>query len=145
MTTLATCPTCAGFIPPAAALCPHCGAACAAAPPAASLGSKLLAAASTGVMAITLMACYGGGPDPECVDKDGDGAFTCFAGGENDDCDDNNAAIYPGAPDPADDGIDQNCDGVDGPAASTTDASTTAETTTDAATTEATTEATTTG
>ncbi len=44
-------------------------------------------------------------------DFDGDGFFT------GDDCDDSNADIYPGAPEDAcPDGVDQNCDGIDGDA-----------------------------
>ncbi|MDA0728921.1 MAG: aryl-sulfate sulfotransferase [Bacteroidetes bacterium] len=42
------------------------------------------------------------------IDEDGDG-ITDWAG----DCDDGNASIYPGAPEVPDDGIDQDCDGVD--------------------------------
>ena len=34
--------------------------------------------------------------------------------GASADCDDNDATIYPGADDPEGDGIDQNCDGIDG-------------------------------
>lgn len=49
------------------------------------------------------------GPAPEDVDDDGDG-FTETGG----DCNDNDAAIHPGAPDPPGDGIDQDCDGFDG-------------------------------
>lgn len=41
-------------------------------------------------------------------DNDGDGYFP------PDDCDDNDASVHPGAPDQAGDGIDQNCDGIDG-------------------------------
>ena len=44
-----------------------------------------------------------------CFPEDGDGdGFDCAA-----DCDDASASIYPGAPEAADDGIDQNCDGTD--------------------------------
>jgi hypothetical protein len=78
----------------------------------------LLALAGGGVMAVTLMACYGA-PSGEgyfvCTngqttdDKDHDG-YTC------DDCDDDNANIHPNALDLLGDGIDQNCDGVDGEA-----------------------------
>ena len=41
-------------------------------------------------------------------DADCDGALT------TDDCDDGDAARYPGAADRSVDGVDQNCDGVDG-------------------------------
>ena len=40
-------------------------------------------------------------------DADGDGAAVEV------DCDDNNAAVYPGALETTDDGIDSNCDGDD--------------------------------
>jgi RHS repeat-associated protein len=49
------------------------------------------------------------GPAPEDTDADGDG-FTPNQG----DCNDGEASVYPGAPDPLGDGIDQDCDGVDG-------------------------------
>jgi len=48
-----------------------------------------------------------------CVDLDGDGHGTyCELGA---DCDDNDAARYAGAFDPAGDGVDQDCSGFDGP------------------------------
>ena len=45
------------------------------------------------------------------VDADGDGFF-----GDVNDCNDNDNTVYPGAPDTFGDGIDQNCDTVDGAA-----------------------------
>ena len=42
------------------------------------------------------------------ADGDGDGVLSC-----DDDCDDTEASVYPGAPEVADDGIDQDCDGED--------------------------------
>jgi len=55
---------------------------------------------------IALLVSFG--PPPGTVDVDLDG-FT----GDMGDCNDTNAAINPGALDPAGDGIDQNCNGVD--------------------------------
>ena len=63
---------------------------------------------------LLLSACYvaptapppgaPGAPVP-CNDIDGDGYCADV------DCNDQNNASYPNAPDPPDDGIDQNCDG----------------------------------
>ena len=48
-----------------------------------------------------------------CIDGDGDGyGLDCDLG---DDCDDLDPALNPGAADPAGDGIDADCSGVDGP------------------------------
>ena len=49
------------------------------------------------------------GPGPADTDNDGDG-FTENEG----DCDDGAAGVHPGATDGAADGVDQDCDGVDG-------------------------------
>jgi hypothetical protein len=42
------------------------------------------------------------------IDADGDGWFLCNA-----DCDDADPTVHPTAPDPCEDGVDQNCDTVD--------------------------------
>lgn len=82
---------------------------------------RVLAVAGGSVIATTLMACYGPPPRPTepapgatttqaCspgTDQDGDGACAPT------DCDDRAPAVFPGAPDSAGDGIDQNCDGAD--------------------------------
>jgi hypothetical protein len=103
-----TCDSCGGLTPrPDALVCIHCEA---------KLGKRrnwlafLVGTAGT----VLLAACYGpsgryyGQTTPTPVDHDGDGSPA------NMDCDDNDPIRYPGAADPEGDGIDQNCDGVDG-------------------------------
>jgi len=121
------CPSCDGFLPfERGAACPHCDASLRLAK-----GSSLrraLNAAGGGAVAFTLMACYGAPPGSlgppqapvdatttnDCanaaddIDRDG----WCDA-----DCDEVDPDIYPGAADPVGDGLDQDCDGSDGPAA----------------------------
>ncbi len=46
---------------------------------------------------------------PPCVDRDGDGYLACAG-----DCDDANPLVHPGAQDLVGDGIDNDCDGVNG-------------------------------
>lgn len=126
MQTLLDCQSCSGFVPPGAALCPCCGES--VAPKAAPISRvtplrAALGLAATGLMAVSLMACYG---LPMCdsndkVDNDKDNYFkdvaSCYV--DEPDCDDTNPNIHPGADDTAGDGIDQNCDGVDGIASTT--------------------------
>lgn len=87
---------------------------------------NLFAIASGGIVAVTLMACYGAAPMgnrpveqplPSSTDHDEDGFFAAGEPGRVD-CDDMVASIHPGADDPPGDGIDQNCDGADGVAGS---------------------------
>ena len=64
--------------------------------------------ASYGHGLVQAFAALGGTPPPPVLtDADGDGYFA-----EEDDCDDNNASVHPGAVEVCDDGIDNNCDGV---------------------------------
>jgi hypothetical protein len=70
---LSTCSSCRGFVPPSVSSCPNCGSK----KPAFGLSSSgllrgVFAAATGGVTALTLMACYGIAP---CGDGD------CGAGG----------------------------------------------------------------
>lgn len=107
---LLTCGHCEGFVPTNVAVCPHCGTESFDVKTNSKFGSlvKGVAAAATGgLVAVTLMACYGA-PEGD-YDTDGDG-FGDFSG----DCNDGDPTIHPGAPDSVGDGVDQNCDGVDG-------------------------------
>jgi hypothetical protein len=110
MGNLATCVTCGGLVPPRRATCPHCDRPIGRAVRAAR---RLAMAAGGGAMLMTLMACYGGPPRCEPgTDLDGDRA--CTKGPRALDCDDHDPTIRPWAEDKDGDGVDQNCDGVDG-------------------------------
>lgn len=132
------CPACASFVPlraDAAPSCPECGVVPSlgstnAERPTAKRANGLVTRARQAALgvstAMTLMACYGvayepvGCSDPT-DDRDGDGYC-----GELD-CDETSASIHRYASDPAGDGVDSNCDGVDGTDADTSDDAGTSE------------------
>lgn len=101
--SLLTCSACGGLSPATRSFCLHC-----------KTRSLKRVLAAGGALA-TLMACYGMvarpmGPDNQSCQSDNDRDTSCAPM----DCDDSRPDIYPGAADPDQDGIDQNCDGVDG-------------------------------
>lgn len=137
--SMLTCSSCDGLTPAtASSTCLHCEAPLRRPPRWALRITKLLGPAG----AILLAACYGApgryhaerpmGPGGTTrVDHDGDGnlgPYTCEQNPDTQcanalqrqvqppdvDCDDNDPKRYHGAADLDGDGIDQNCDGVDG-------------------------------
>jgi len=132
-----TCRHCGGLTPPeASSACLHCDAPL----PRGRLARKLSVLLGP-AGAILLAACYGGPghftgvrqPMPDGltrVDRDHDGAlgpYECLPSGPDCaerlarapaaadiDCDDANASVFPGGADVDGDGVDSNCDGVDG-------------------------------
>jgi len=120
---LRACPSCRGLSPDGAPACVHCDAPVVSRRPLARL---LFGLASGSAFAMTLMACYGMPPSKDtCFDRDDDGWFPgcydeaaaqpCDPDDAYCDCDDGNPRIHPEAADPTGDGVDQDCDGVDGP------------------------------
>lgn len=115
-----TCSSCSSFVPAKQSACPACGARFSSST-TTRVVSGVLALAGGSVFAMTLTACYGAinepiyddtgvrGDTPACTDVDLDGACA------EDDCDDDDDSVYPGASDPAGDGIDSDCGGTDGP------------------------------
>ena len=110
MAALLVCDHCEGLVPQARAACPHCDRPIGR---GARLLRRLALGAGGGALLMTLMACYG--MPAKCepgTDLDGDRA--CTKGPRALDCDDSDPTIRPWADDKPGDGIDQNCDGVDG-------------------------------
>jgi hypothetical protein len=115
---LRQCARCGSFVPPSASACPHCDASLRVSRKGRALVGGLLAVVGGGALAITLAACYGppcpaggcgtGRCDDPTTDTDGDGYCGAY------DCDETRADVHADAYDPPGDGIDQNCDGVDG-------------------------------
>lgn len=86
--------------------CPFCGVSL------RSTGARVFNVVASGVTMVVLAACYGpppGGKDTmldsnPITDADGDGVTS------DTDCDDNNAAVFPGATEVCDDTLDNDCD-----------------------------------
>ena len=101
-----TCSRCNGLSPASATACLHCDSRLPA------RWRRLASLLAGGGFLMTLAACYGVAyrdrPMYGSTDADHDGSPVPA------DCDDNDATRYPGAADPDLDGLDQNCDGVDG-------------------------------
>jgi hypothetical protein len=121
-----TCSSCGGLTPrDTSTTCLHCDT-----PLRAPRWARKLACLLGPAGAILLAACYGGpgryyGRDTAMpIDRDRDGVPGSYersyhgtpvnTGQEVLDCDDADATRFPGAQDIEGDGIDQNCDGVDG-------------------------------
>jgi hypothetical protein len=103
---LHACPTCDRYVRSADAICPFCAAP--------RVFTRFTALAGAVVTPIVLAACYGSPPcdEAELVDADGDGSQTCSGFGyveENEDCDDTNSAVHPGATEVCGDGLDNDC------------------------------------
>lgn len=110
---LRTCAACGGLSPAARATCLHCDARLTA--PRFGRVRAVGRALAAGGALVTLMACYGmvarpGSPYDASCQSDSDRDTVCAPR----DCDDTRADVFPGAADPDQDGVDQNCDGVDG-------------------------------
>lgn len=115
MSKLTSCPHCDGFLPHGAAACPLCGATVKS--PLSKPLRGVLALGAGSLLAMTLSACYGAPIDdigsPYCPDPttDIDGDGYC---GSTYDCNESDPTVNFGAVDTEGDGVDSNCDGVDG-------------------------------
>jgi hypothetical protein len=106
---LISCGACGGLSPITLTACLHCDASLVR----RAKWARWFHLLAGGGFMMTLAACYGAAyrPGPSYAghdDRDYDGAYTPA------DCDDTRADRFPGAADPDGDGVDQNCDGVDG-------------------------------
>ena len=87
--------------------CAHCQAAPMGSATPLLAGAIALLGLGLGACTDSSVVALYGVPDSGYVDADADGVPA------RDDCDDENADIYPDAPETAGDGVDSNCDGED--------------------------------
>lgn len=90
--------------------CDHCGTTLKTCGTAQSALLAVLGLVLTGCPPAPVQADYG----VALTDADNDGYYS-----EEDDCDDGDASIHPGATETAGDGVDSDCDGEDDPASDT--------------------------
>jgi hypothetical protein len=126
-TKLIACSECSSFLPAGARACPNCGfesRSLIARLPGPVRG--LLLVGGGGLMSVTLSACYGAPCAGTVCDPYDAGPVTCEDSAQDTDldgyclahdCDETDPNRHEGALDTAGDGIDQNCDSVDGVAA----------------------------
>jgi hypothetical protein len=101
------CSNCQRHVRSTDSTCPFCGAS------RGSTFTRAFNAFGGAVTAVVLAACYGPPPDTKIDDSSPDSAVTDFdADGSpaNVDCDDNNAARYPGNTEDCSDKLDNDCD-----------------------------------
>ncbi len=126
MADLVICTGCNGFSPPGRKRCLHCGKASATAGVRGKPWFRTVVTIAGGAsLSMTLAACYGmpcAGDVCHGVHDMGISEFCSEPGRDLDldghclafDCDEDNPEINTSADDPEGDGIDQNCDNIDG-------------------------------
>lgn len=104
---LVPCPACAELVREGSCVCPHCGEK-------HPCHSRALSRAA---MLLGIGLAAGAAGCPSTVQSDYSGAVTEDADGDgysvDDDCNDGDAAIHPGATETAGDGVDSNCNDAD--------------------------------
>ena len=106
-TSLIACPDCELLVVAGTTRCPHCERSIAGRGP--RLPAKAMLLGLTATLGVASACVVGDMVDPTgmTTDADGDGFD------DTEDCDDENADIFPGATETPGDEVDSNCDGAD--------------------------------